>query len=142
MKNHSLPLQLWELDDKGFHAVVCASLQGKPILLLIDTGANHSCFDTHFFTNLIGNDSIKGSDEHNVGIGGDDFETVIATISNLKIARVTIPPMEIRLLDLSKVNDMYKMVGFSPIQGILGGDFFKKYRAIINYDNNTLCFSK
>lgn len=142
MKNYSLPLLLWELDDHGFHTVIRARLKGEPILLLIDTGANHSCFDTHFFTTLIGNESIKGSDEHNVGIGGDDFETVIATVSHLKIARVTIPSMEIRLLDLSKVNDMYQMVGFSPIQGILGGDFFKKHHAIINYDNTTLCFSK
>lgn len=142
MKRHSIKVNLWELDDDGFHLVIKATLNSTPIHMLVDTGANHSCFDRQFFTNLIGDESIKGSDEHNVGIGGNDFETVIATVSNLKISRVRIPEMEIRLLDLSPVNAMYTMVGYPQIEGILGGDFFQQFKAIINYEDHTLSFEK
>lgn len=142
MSHHSIKINLWKFDDDGFHITIKASLNGMSIRMLVDTGANHSCFDRHFFTDLFGNECIKGSDEHNVGIGGNDFETVIATVSHLKIGQVKIPEMEVRLLDLSQVNAMYTMVGYSEIQGIVGGDFLEQFKAIINYSDHTLTFYK
>lgn len=135
MKRYSLPAELWELDPLGFHLVVKARLNGTPIRMLVDTGANHSCFDRQFFTHLFGETCIQGSDPYNVGIGGNDFETVIATVPNLKICRIAIPPMEVRLLDLQQVNQMYNMVGFASVQGILGGDFLRRHRVTIDYEN-------
>ncbi len=127
-------LHFWELDPEGYHLTLRARLAGYPVWLLVDTGANHSCFDRAYFESLgleVG--AIVGQDEVNVGIGGSDFETVIAQTDQLKIGRLRIPSMEARLLDLGSVNAMYETVGFHAIQGILGSDFLYRHRAVIDF---------
>lgn len=136
-------LHLWELDNEGFHLVVTGKLMGKTIRLLVDTGANHICFDRPFIEQLHeGEDIIVGRDEVNVGIGGSDFETAIAEIEGLKIGRLTIPKTEVRLIDLQPVNGMYQQLGFSTIQGIIGGDFLKRFHAVIDYNALELHLTK
>ena len=132
-KNYHIPCILWELDPEGYHLILNAKIKGQAIRLLIDTGANHSCFDRQFIENLQSNYPIEGSDELNVGIGGSDFETAISSIHNLQISRIKIPTLTIRLIDLQPVNQMYEQTGFSKIHGILGGDFLKKMNAVIDY---------
>ena len=136
-------LQLWELDQEGFHLVVTGKLMGKAIRLLVDTGANHTCFDRSFVEQLReGEDIIVGRDEVNVGMGGNDFETAIAEIEEMKVGRLSFPKMEARLVDLQSINDMYQQVGFPVIHGILGGDFLHRYHAVIDYHARELHLSK
>ncbi len=118
-------------------------MQQQPLLLLIDTGANHTCFNRSFIQSLQ-NDGIQivGQDDVNVGIGGADFETVIAEIDGLKLGRSRFPSQTVRLLDLDPVNEMYVAAGFKPIQGILGGDFLVKHHAVIDYDKQILTIQK
>ena len=42
------------------------------------------------------------------------------------------------IFDLSHVNEALNQVGETPIHGIIGGDFLKKNRAVIDYGRN--CF--
>lgn len=120
-----------------------ARLAGQPILLLIDTGANHTCFNHSFITSLQSDDvCVIGQDDVNVGIGGADFETVIAEVAGLRIAQACFPLTTARLLNLDPVNEMYVRAGFKPIQGILGGDFLVRYHAVIDYDKLILTIQK
>ncbi len=136
-------MELWELDEQGFHLVVKGRVNGQPVRLLLDTGANHSCFDRHFAEETLQEQSsVIGHDEINVGIGGNDFETSIIHISGLKIGRMQFKEMDVRVLDLSAVSEMYQSVGFKPIQGILGGDFLHQHQAIINYQTLELTLKK
>lgn len=136
-------IHIWELDQGGYHLTIQGKLMGQPVVLLIDTGANHSCFDRNFIAQLHkGNEVVTGRDEVNVGIGGSDFETLIAEVEQLKIGRLTFPKMEVRLLDLQAVNDMYTTVGFSEIHGILGSDLLMRYHAVIDFPNRQLILNK
>lgn len=132
-------IDFWELDPEGFHLVVTGKLMDTSISLLLDTGANHTCFDRTFFDQLHNGETVvTGHDEVNVGIGGDDFETLIAEVEGLTIGRTSFPKMEVRLIDLQNVNAMYNQAGFPSIQGVLGGDFFHRYQAVINYKTGKL----
>lgn len=132
-------IDFWELDPEGFHLVISGKLMDTTISLLLDTGANHTCFDRNFFEQLHqGNVVVTGQDEVNVGIGGDDFETLIAELQGLTIGRTSFPQMEVRLIDLQNVNAMYNQAGFPSIQGVLGGDFLHRHQAVINYKKGTL----
>ncbi len=136
-------MELWELDEQGYHLVVKGRVNGQPARFLLDTGANHICFDRQFVEETLQEQSsVVGHDEINVGIGGNDFETSIIHISGLKIGRMKFKEMDVRVLDLSAVSEMYQSVGFKPIQGILGGDFLRQYQAVINYQTLELTLKK
>ena len=140
-----IPFSLWELDPEGFHIVIKAKLHGTPLRMIIDTGANHSCFDRSFLESVMqdsDNDWIIGADEVNIGIGGEDFESAIAEVETFKIGRTSFPKMTVRLLDLAQINAAYEQVGFPPVQGVLGGDFLHKYKAVIDYQNTELILTK
>lgn len=141
-KAHTLKIALWELDPEGFHIVTNARLKGKPIRLLIDTGANHSCFDRTLIESLqISADEVE-KDDVNVGIGGNDFQTGIIKIQGLKIGRISVPEMPFRLLDLQPICAAYKDAGFSPIHGIIGGDLLYRFQATVDYGHQTLTLFK
>lgn len=140
-KAYHIKCLLWELDPDGYHLVIKGKIENYPVYLLIDTGANHSCFDQTFITEIQQDGKIIGKDEKNIGIGGDRFETVIVELNGLKIGRLSIPNYTVRLLDLQQVSDMYEQVGFKRIQGIIGGDFLKSHHAIIDYHNLILTLS-
>lgn len=136
-------MELWELDEQGYHLVVKGRVNGQPVRFLLDTGANHICFDRQFVEETLQEQSsVVGHDEINVGIGGNDFETSIIHISGLKIGRMQFKEMDVRVLDLSAVSEMYQSVGFKSIQGILGGDFLRQYQAVINYQTLELTLKK
>ena len=133
-------MELWELDHEGYHLVVNGKLQGQPVRMLIDTGANYSCFDRTFLENISTEQpTVTGHDEVNVGIGGNDFETYITEVNEFQIGRTKFSTMVVRALDLTAICEMYESVGFHPIQGILGGDFLRRHEAVIIY--NTLKLS-
>ena len=95
-------MELWELDEQGYHLVVKGRVNGQPVRFLLDTGANHICFDRQFVEETLQEQSsVVGHDEINVGIGGNDFETSIIHISGLKIGRMKFKEMDVRVLDLS-----------------------------------------
>ncbi len=141
IKKYHIKGLLWELDPEGFHLIIKGKIQKQFVYLLIDTGANHSCFDRTFIESVQPDKLVIGKDEKNVGIGGNDFETVIVEIQNLKIGRLSIPNYTVRLIDLQQVGEMYEQTGFHRIQGIIGGDFLRKYNAIINYSDGSIEFS-
>lgn len=136
-------LSLWELDPEGFHIVIDARLYDRVVRLLIDTGANHSCLDQGATSVLLQVDSLeKERDELNVGIGGNAFETEIIQVDGLRVGRMSVPTMPMRLIDLAPINATYAQVGFPPVQGILGGDFLRKFKAVIDYDQKSLTLTK
>lgn len=140
-----IPFSLWELDPEGFHIVINAKLHDSPLRMIIDTGANHSCFDRSFLEKIMQDSDdewIIGNDEVNIGIGGEDFESAIAEVETFKIGRATFPKMTVRLLNLTQINAAYAQVGFPAVQGVLGGDFLHRHKAVIDYENSVLFLTK
>ena len=117
-------MELWELDEQGYHLVVKGRVNGQPVRFLLDTGANHICFDRQFVEETL------------------QEQSSVVDISGLKIGRMKFKEMNVRVLDLSTVSEMYQSVGFKPIQGILGGDFLRQYQAVINYQTLELTLKK
>lgn len=141
-KPHILKIALWELDPEGFHIVTKGRLHGTPIRLLIDTGANHSCFDRNFIESLQIPINDTDKDDVNIGIGGSEFQSDILQISDLKIGRIRVPSAPFRLLDLQPICAAYEKVGFKAVHGIIGGDLLHRFSAVIDYGNKVLTLYK
>ncbi|MDN3723287.1 aspartyl protease family protein [Aequorivita sp. SDUM287046] len=103
---------------------------------ILDTGASTSCVgfkhSAHFL--LISEESIIKA----AGAGAINMETMLSRNNAFKIQHWEIKNMDFVLFDLSHVNEALAQVNEGPVHGIIGADFLKHHRAVIDYGRN--CF--
>jgi len=136
--NHKIPIEILDTYDGGCHLMLEAcfsnNLEGT---LIIDTGANKTVFDSMLLKDCVENvTAIK--DDISAGINSNIENSKRARLKNLRICEFEINNYETTLIDLSYLNDMYQKIAKRKIYGLLGGDFLKKYRAIINYKSKKI----
>lgn len=139
---YHIKFQVVDLEPENCHIVVKAKIDGHPLNIVLDTGASHSCFDLSFIQNLKPDINMEDNDGLNVGVGASDFESKLSTIHNLKLGRFLLPDYDVVLLDMSNINNAYEAMKKPLVHGIIGSDFFVRYRAVIDYDQKTLFITK
>src|SRR5690606_31865398 len=113
------------------HYLFSAKINSVSGDFILDTGASTSCVgftdSTHF--KLISEESIiKAS-----GAGAVNMETMLSRKNEFSIKNWGIKNMDFVLFDLSHVNEALTQVDEGPIHGIIGADFLKQHRAVIDY---------
>jgi predicted aspartyl protease len=103
---------------------------------ILDTGASTSCMDFESIDRFF----LKNehSDVKAAGAGAVNMKTEVARENTISIGRWKARNIDFVLFDLSHVNVALKQVGEGPVHGIIGADFLKKTRAVIDYGRN--CF--
>ena len=135
------------LEQKGFYRIILKSIKSWHYtfnvkinnvtgVFILDTGASNSCigfvFDSYF--NLTKEESnIKAA-----GAGALNMKTALAKNNLLEIRDWKIKKMNFILMDLSHINKALKEADDSPVHGVIGADFLKQHRAVIDYGKN--CF--
>lgn len=133
------------LENKGFYRIplkkiatghygITATINSISGEFILDTGASTSCIGfasvSHF--NLISEDSeIKAA-----GAGAINMETRIARKNTLTIGTWNLSSIDFILFDLSHVNEALQQANQQEVHGIIGADFLKKHRAVIDYGRN------
>lgn len=135
------------LEDRGFfriplkrisssHYLVNAKLHNIEARLILDTGASTTCIDiikaTHF--EII----HEKSDMMAAGAGSIGMEMQISHKNKLQIGSWEDSHIGLVLFDLSHINIALNEAGEKSVDGILGADFLKKHRAVIDYGRNCL----
>lgn len=103
---------------------------------ILDTGASTSCIgigSIKQFSLLSEDSKIKAA-----GAGAINMETQMARKNSFSIGKRTLSDTDFIIFDLSHVNEALRQASENPIDGIIGGDLLKKYRAVIDYGRN--CF--
>jgi len=121
---------------KTRHLICQARINGSKAILLIDTGASNSCIamseKDHFKIKEKG-DAFEAS-----GAGKDKVKAILGHKCDLKLGRHAVGKHSFILLDMEHINATLAHENAKPIDGILGADFLKKKRAVIDYRNKTL----
>ncbi len=138
MKHYTIKFKLVEMEPDNYHITIKARIGKIPVNLVIDTGASHTCFDLDFIRSLNQETVIDDNQGMNVGVGSSDFESKISTICDFTIGKLEIPEYQIVLLDLQHINAAYKMMKLPKIHGILGGDIFVRFSAVIDYQKQEM----
>lgn len=135
------------LEDQGFYRISLKRLATGHYLFsakinkvlgdfILDTGASTSCVgftdSAHFL--LISEESVIKA----AGAGAINMETMLSRNNEFMIKNWAIKNMDIVLFDLSHVNEALLQVNEGPVHGIIGADFLKQHRAVIDYGRN--CF--
>lgn len=135
------------LTEKGFvriplkkmnttHYLVRAKIHGKKANLILDTGASTTCVDINMALHF---DIIH--EKNNVmaaGAGAIGMKTQISHKNELQIGSWKVTNVGMILFDLSHINIALQEVNEKAVDGILGADFLKKHRAVIDYGRNCL----
>ncbi|MBK5212216.1 MAG: clan AA aspartic protease [Flavobacteriaceae bacterium] len=135
------------LEEQGFyriplkklatgHYLFSAKINGVSGDFILDTGASTSCVgfvdSSHFL--LISEASIIKA----AGAGAINMETMLSRKNKFKIENWEIKDMDFVLFNLSHVNEALSQVNEGSVHGIIGADFLKLHRAVIDYGRN--CF--
>ena len=66
------------------------------------------------------------------------MKTKLARDNNIAIGLWNLTKLDFILFDLSHVNEALNQVEEEPVHGIIGADFLKRTRAVIDYGRNCL----
>lgn len=135
------------LEDKGFYRIPLKKLKSGHYKFsakinsisgnfILDTGASTSCIGfksvSYFFLKSEAS-SIKAA-----GAGAINMKTKLSRNNNIAIGAWSITKIDFILFDLSHVNEALMQVDEEAVHGIIGADFLKRTRAIIDYGRNCL----
>jgi len=140
-KISNIPLELMNIEGDGYHLMIDAEVNGKPVRLLVDTGASKTVFDKTRLQALV----EDGAEEHyedleqlSTGLGTNSMQGQVAELDSFKFGDVEIKEYPVVVLDMDHVNQSYEMLGDRGIDGVLGSDILKKYDAVIYFKKRVL----
>ena len=128
-----VPIQLLDIEGDGFHIMVKGMIHGKEASFLIDTGASRSVFDPKTISTFIDNLQFEKKEGMTAGVGSSDLESATFVIDSFTVGDLEIHDYEAVALDLENIHEMYDKLGLPRIDGIIGGDLLKQFKAVINY---------
>ncbi len=118
--------------------MVKGMIHGKEANFLIDTGASRSVFDPNTISTFIDDLEFEKKEGMTAGVGSSDLESATFWMDVFSIGGLEIVDYEAVALDLENIHEMYDKLGLPRIDGIIGGDLLKRYKAIVNYKSKKL----
>lgn len=118
---------------KTQHLICFGSINNVKATFLIDTGASNSCI------------SLENIDVYDLKTEGEKFEAsgasdkkmeaILSKECKFKLGRFSMKKQKFVLLDLNHINSLLESQNVKKINGIIGAEFLKATKAIIDYDN-------
>ena len=121
---------------KTNHLIISCKINGVEGSFIIDSGASNSCVDT----NLTSKYKLKTS------LSQENASSATSTISKMYISKNNRLQIEgllhedfnVFLFDMSHINKTFINDAIEEIDGIIGGDILKKFKAKIDYDKKKI----
>jgi|ERR1051325_9453507 predicted aspartyl protease len=135
-----IPIRLIKLDD-GYHIFISAKINGRKATLIIDTGASRSAFDKERIKQFVDEHKFEKHEKLASGIGTNSMKSHLAVLDSFTIGKIKEENYLAILLDFSHVVTAYRQMGVKPIDGVLGSDILRKYKAVIDYGKKILLLS-
>lgn len=133
-KQQFVKVKLYKI--KTQHLICFGSINNVKATFLIDTGASNSCI------------SLENIDVYDLKTEGEKFEAsgasdkkmeaILSKECRFKLGRFSMKKQKFILLDLNHINSLLESQNVKKINGIIGAEFLKAAKAIIDYDNLNL----
>ncbi len=135
----TVPFQLLDLQGQGTHILVEVEVYNRTFRMVVDTGASKTVFDKTQLDHLLADQLLlEPSETLSTGLGTNSMESFNMEIPSLSIGEWKIKKLKTAVLDLSSINYAYQQMDLEPVIGVLGGDIFSNYGAVIDYAKKTL----
>tara|TARA_Y100001970_G_scaffold29893_1_gene37059 strand:- start:28513 stop:28968 length:456 start_codon:yes stop_codon:yes gene_type:complete len=130
-KQQFVKVKLYKI--KTQHLICFGSINNVKATFLIDTGASNSCI------------SLENIDVYDLKTEGEKFEAsgasdkkmeaILSKECKFKLGRFSMKKQKFVLLDLNHINSLLESQNVKKINGIIGAEFLKATKAIIDYNN-------
>jgi predicted aspartyl protease len=134
----TLPIEIFPIEDDGFHVKLSVTINGYPASLILDTGASRTVFDESRMDAFIKGEQMEDHDRLSSGLGTNSMVSKKVVIDEFVLGDIQILNYNATILDLKHVNQSYEKLGLDPVDGVLGGDIFTEYQAIVDYEKKQL----
>ena len=121
---------------KSNHFTLISKINGVKGVFILDTGASSSFVDLKLKDKY--NLKLETSKMETNGAGPEKLMTLVSKNNSIKVGEWACKKFQIALIDLSNINDVFKSIETSPVDGIVGADILKKGNAIIDYEKKYL----
>ncbi len=121
---------------KSNHFTLISKINGVKGVFILDTGASSSFVDLKLKDKY--NLKLETSKMETNGAGKEKLMTLVSKNNSIKVGEWACKKFQIALIDLSNINDVFKSIETSPVDGIIGADILKKGNAIIDYEKKYL----
>lgn len=141
-KKIKVKLRILNLDGGGRHIAVNSVINGKRALLLIDTGASNSIFDSNhkaFEDIMLDEIQTEGSGS---GFNSEINNLFHGEIEELKISQFKNKNYSVIFTSMAHINKLYKSLNLPVIAGIIGSDFLIENDAIIDFEMRIMSLTK
>jgi hypothetical protein len=138
MRKITVPLELINLHDDGFHLLVEVVIFGKKFNAVLDTGASKTVLDKTTIEEYITTEELQQSEKLSTGLGTNSMESYTFVLPCIKIGKLKLKKFEAAVLDLSTISAAYETLKLPPVIGVLGGDILQSHGAVINYEKLVL----
>jgi predicted aspartyl protease len=118
--------------------MVTGELNKYKFHMLIDTGATLTVVDINRAKTIFKNPEMKIYDKFFMGIGTSKIDTYSMHIDLLRLGNCKLEDFEVILIDMENINKAYAAFDLPRVDGIIGGDILKKYKAVIDYEKAIL----
>jgi hypothetical protein len=134
----SIPITIIDVEGGGCHLLIKSRLNAEVKgHLIIDTGASSSAFDHDLFNPFV-DEIYLASDIQSSGVSSESLNAKPVRIKKMWIGRYRFQISQAVLIDLNHIKQLYLQFSKKNIIGLLGGNFLKEHRAIIDYKNHLL----
>jgi hypothetical protein len=134
-----VPFKIIEIENDGFHPILKAKVNGKSIMLVIDTGASRTVIDSMCLKGLTPIIN-KTHEPFAAGVNATQFAVQPFLVPLVAMGEVKLKNVEIFGTDLSQLSDLYEKMTGIRIGGLLGCDLLKKYSVKLNFNSNVMSF--
>ncbi|SKB28182.1 retropepsin-like aspartic protease [Daejeonella lutea] len=134
MKKITVPLELINLHDDGFHLLVEVVIFNRKFNAVLDTGASKTVLDKTIIESYINAEELLQSEKLSTGLGTSTMESHTVILPSFKIGKLILKHFEAAVLDLSTISTAYETLNLPPVIGVLGGDILYSHNAVINYE--------
>lgn len=128
-----IPLRLLNIQGDGFHLQAKIRINGKPGLVIIDTGASRTVFDQTEIKNYLKSEEIGRHDRLSTGLGTATMESHFVVLDKFTLGKLKFENFDAVVLNLQHVNETYSSIGFKPIVGVIGSDILVSMKAVIDF---------
>ena len=137
-KKITLPIEVYNLDEEGFHLFISVKMGDITTRMLIDTGASRTVVDKVFLQQNFPDLKMEANENPATGAGTNTLQTEIATLSELHIGELQLSNYLVAVLDMKHVNQTYEAIGAPAIHGVIGSDVLVACKAVISLKKKRL----
>ncbi|HTF02692.1 MAG TPA: retropepsin-like aspartic protease [Bacteroidia bacterium] len=133
-----ISLKILKIEGDGFHLQAKVKINGKPALVIVDTGASRTVFDRTEIGAFLKTEAIAEHDRVSTGLGTSSMQSQFVVLGSFSLGKIKMENFHAVILDLQHVNQTYAALGFKTIAGVLGSDVLMAHHAVIDFRKKSM----